>query len=257
MMNGGFLDNPGLYTGEMGLVLFFYLYADYTGNEVYWDYALELLEKVQDRINVETPIDYKNGLAGIGSTIEYLVQQGYIEADTDEILEDFDDRMFSVRNVPQMSAEEIISIAIYAIWRLSGSKSKNKLLLNKILPPLINAMDEWCASHDVTLPMVPYLKHVVEDETQNLSFDSPLVIPGWNHFFCKNSPYCSIKGPSPRFLEIMAMNDIFNPKTLDLGFPNGLAGIGMTLLTELNEDSSWTSLIQNDLIPIKNESIPV
>ena len=30
MINGGFLVNPGLYTGEMGLVLFFFHYADYT-----------------------------------------------------------------------------------------------------------------------------------------------------------------------------------------------------------------------------------
>ena len=57
MINGGFLDNPGLYTGEMGLVLFFIHYANYTKNETYQDYAFELLERVRGRIHDETPID--------------------------------------------------------------------------------------------------------------------------------------------------------------------------------------------------------
>ena len=35
LMKGGFLDNPGLYTGEMGLVLFFARYARYTQNNLF------------------------------------------------------------------------------------------------------------------------------------------------------------------------------------------------------------------------------
>jgi len=27
LINGGFMDNPGLFTGEMGLALFFFRYA--------------------------------------------------------------------------------------------------------------------------------------------------------------------------------------------------------------------------------------
>jgi len=72
VINGGFLDNPGLYTGEMGLALFFFHYADFMKNEIYKDYAFELLEKVQERIHEETPIDFKQGLTGIGSAIECL-----------------------------------------------------------------------------------------------------------------------------------------------------------------------------------------
>ena len=73
LINGGFLNNQGLYSGDMGLVLFFFYYADYTKDEAYRDYAFELFERVQDRIHEETPIDYENGLAGIDSAIELLV----------------------------------------------------------------------------------------------------------------------------------------------------------------------------------------
>ena len=34
LINSGFLDNPGLFTGEMGLVLFFFRYARYSKNEL-------------------------------------------------------------------------------------------------------------------------------------------------------------------------------------------------------------------------------
>ena len=85
LMNGGFLSNPGLYTGEMGLVLFFTRYARYTQNDLYLDYAYGLMEKLQNRIHRDTSIDYKQGLSGIGSAIEYLVQNGFFEANTDEI----------------------------------------------------------------------------------------------------------------------------------------------------------------------------
>ena len=94
LMNGGFLSNPGLYTGEMGLVLFFTRYARYTQNDLYMEYAYELMEKIQNRVHRGSPINYKEGLAGIGSAIEYLVQNGFFEADTDDVLEEFDERIF-------------------------------------------------------------------------------------------------------------------------------------------------------------------
>jgi len=77
LMNGGFLSNPGLYTGEMGLSLFFAHYARYTKNDLYLEYSYNLLEKLQNSLHRESSVNYKNGLTGIGSTIEYLVQNGY------------------------------------------------------------------------------------------------------------------------------------------------------------------------------------
>ena len=72
LMNGGFLGNPGLYTGEMGLVLFFLRYVRFTQNKLYKEYSAGLIEKIQDRIHQETPINYKQGLAGVGSAVECL-----------------------------------------------------------------------------------------------------------------------------------------------------------------------------------------
>ena len=141
ILNGGFSDNPGLYNGEMGLVVFFFHYARETQKILYDEYGYDLIEKVQNNIHQETPISYKNGLAGIGSAIEYLVQHGFVEAQTDEILEDFDDRMFSVHNLPQLSIEEVESIAYYAKWRMSGNSSKKEMIRQTILPQIENVID--------------------------------------------------------------------------------------------------------------------
>ena len=251
MINGGFLDNPGLYSGDMGLVLFFFYYADYTEDKVYRDYAFELLERVQDRIHEETPIDYKDGLAGIGSTIEFLVQECFIEGDTDEILEDFDNQIFSVRNMSQLSIDELVSIAYYAIWRILGSHSKKKVLINDILPLIVKAMDEWCSNHELTNPVIECFKNIVEDETTRLIHDLSFENMGWDRLICWDSPYVSVSRPSSRFLEIMSRNenDIFCQNNLDLGLWNGLSGIGMTLISEIDDDAgcSWALLL-----PISN-----
>ena len=42
LINGGFLDNPGLYTGEMGLVLFFFCYARFQTNKLFENYSFDL-----------------------------------------------------------------------------------------------------------------------------------------------------------------------------------------------------------------------
>lgn len=127
LLNGWFLDNPGLYSGKMGLALFFFRYARHTQCELYSEYGFELIEKIQNSIHQETPINYKQGIAGIGAAIEYLVQKNYIKTCTDETLEEFDNRLLSIRNLPHLSFEDIISIAYYAVWRFYGSNSKKEL----------------------------------------------------------------------------------------------------------------------------------
>ena len=78
--------------------------------DLYYDYAYELFEKIQNRIHRDSPINYKQGLSGIGSAIEYLVQNGYFNADTDEVLEDFDRRIFFTYNLPYLSVREIVDV---------------------------------------------------------------------------------------------------------------------------------------------------
>ena len=94
LINGGFSANPRLCSGEMCLALFFW-YAHFTQNKLYSNYGFKLIKVIQTGINLETSIDYKKGLTGLGSTVEYLVQTSFVETDTNNILDDFDKQIFS------------------------------------------------------------------------------------------------------------------------------------------------------------------
>jgi lantibiotic modifying enzyme len=93
IINGSFTSSLGLYHGKMGIVLFFAHYARYTGNLLYDDFAGELLEEILEEIHTGIPVNFENGLCGIGWGVEYLVQNKFMEGDTAEILEDIDQRI--------------------------------------------------------------------------------------------------------------------------------------------------------------------
>ena len=103
LLNASFIDNLGLMHGKMGISIFFYHLSRQTGDKIYEDYAGELIDEIYEEITANTPVDFENGLAGIGWGIEYLVQNDFIEADTDDVLEEFDNRIFKelIYNTPK------------------------------------------------------------------------------------------------------------------------------------------------------------
>lgn len=94
LINASFIDNMGLMHGKMGIAIYFFHLSRETQNPVYENYAGELIDEIYEEISITTPFDFENGLAGIGWGIEYLVQNGFIEAETNEVLEDFDNKLF-------------------------------------------------------------------------------------------------------------------------------------------------------------------
>ena len=79
LLNASFIGNLGLMHGKMGIAIYFFHLAQETKNQIYEDYAGELIDEIYDEISTTTPLDFENGLAGIGWGIEYLVQNGFIE----------------------------------------------------------------------------------------------------------------------------------------------------------------------------------
>jgi lantibiotic modifying enzyme len=86
LLNASFIDSIGLLNGKTGISIFFYEYGRYTGNKIYTDYAGELIDEIYEEIAQNTPLSFAGGLTGIGWGIEYLVNNKFIDADTDEVL---------------------------------------------------------------------------------------------------------------------------------------------------------------------------
>jgi hypothetical protein len=93
VLNGTLTECPGLIHGKMGIAVFFFHYARHTGNELFADYAMDLVGEMLDQIHVNSPADYEKGIAGIGAGINYLILNKFLITD-DDICEDFDYRMY-------------------------------------------------------------------------------------------------------------------------------------------------------------------
>jgi len=87
-------NNYGLYNGKTGLCICYFLLAAITEDKGFEAKARILLDELSDNINSVEQLDFANGLAGIGWGIEWLVQNKFVDANTDEVLEDLDDELY-------------------------------------------------------------------------------------------------------------------------------------------------------------------
>lgn len=93
VLNGTLTECPGLVHGKMGIAIFFFHYAKFTNNMLFADYAMDVLNEIQEQIHVSSPADYENGIAGIGVGFDYLIRNKFLLVKED-ICEDFDERMY-------------------------------------------------------------------------------------------------------------------------------------------------------------------
>lgn len=178
IINTSSLDSIGLYHGKMGVVLFFVNYARLTNNNLYHEFAGELLNEVYNEIRVDIPIDFENGLCGIGCGIEYLLQYNFMEGDSDEILFDIDEKIMErdLTRIIDVSLETgLLGILYYIDKRLSSSHKKtdkirfdSQYLLNyeKVKAEFIVPREEEVLTH--MLSGVSFAKHKISDLTLGL-----------------------------------------------------------------------------------------
>ena len=173
LLNAGFIDNPGLLNGKMGIAIFFYNYSRFTKNKIYEDFAGELVDEIYEEINISTPVNFENGLTGIGWGIEYLVKNGFVQADTDEALEEIDNVIYKHRiNSPVLinTGDDLFGYGLYHIARILGHEIDDKNLTTLIKKyHLIFLVDEC----ERLLEQKSYTRFNIESLTIN-SFNSIL-----------------------------------------------------------------------------------
>ncbi|MDH6533771.1 hypothetical protein D0T51_02060 [Parabacteroides sp. 52] len=128
ILNASFLTDLGLYHGKMGIVLFFAHYARYTGETIYDEFAGELLDEIFQEIHDEIPINFESGLCGIGWGLEYLLENGFMEGDSDEILFEIDQKVMEkdIQRVKDQSIKTGLEGIYYYVNKRLHSKNRNK-----------------------------------------------------------------------------------------------------------------------------------
>jgi len=141
--------NHGLLNGNTGLSIFFYNLALKTGISEYEKLADILLDRAFSNLSSSTSPDFENGLAGIGWGIEYLAQNKFAEGNTDEILEEVDNKVFRLLNEEIHSSFELTSgltgYLYYLIMRLKNKMppaSMAEKINRELLILTINKLDE-------------------------------------------------------------------------------------------------------------------
>lgn len=148
----------GFLQGNTGLCIFFYHLSRQTNNPEYEKLADDLLDKVFASLTTSASADFEDGLAGIGWGIEYLLQHGLAEGDSDEILEEVDNKVFKALNEKNHTSFELGNgLAGYLFYLINRLKDKPEPLsmaqrINKELLILtINKIDELAIAQFPTL----------------------------------------------------------------------------------------------------------
>lgn len=142
IINNVNLINNGLYHGKMGIVICLCEYARYINDDIYLDLAGDLLDEIISKIDMHMPINYENGLCGIGWGIEYLIRQKYMFGNSDEILEELDARVMQIdidRMVDFSVETGLGGIALYMIARITA---KDRIAGNAI-PFDLKYLESW------------------------------------------------------------------------------------------------------------------
>lgn len=141
----------GILTGQMGIAIFFYHYSRYSNNEEYKELADTMLSDILKKISAEVSICFCSGLTGIGWGIEYLYQNGFIEGDTNEIMEIFDKKIMEIDplRISNLSRNYGLGgIVLYLLARLYTIEKEGKvypfdtLYLNEVYKKVSTIIEE-------------------------------------------------------------------------------------------------------------------
>jgi hypothetical protein len=260
LLNGSLVESSGLIHGKMGIAIFFFHYGRYTGNELFEEYAMDLIGEIQEQIQDNVSPDYGDGLAGIGVGIDYLARNGFLELEND-VLEDVDQLMYrTVMYTPSQNFSFYHGLTGYArYWASRFETPEADQALRQILEQIsqnINSIPEpeqwdvfsflsdlngWAAYANKTENLLAYcharwpIIRKPQEAFQRLGH-SRIGERVRNYLCCS---YLSID-----FGKSREEKPSWDMKQEEMGLLNGYAGEGLCLLSNLNpKDIAWIGLL--------------
>ena len=120
------VSKTGLMTGTTGIAILLYHYARYKNQPEITEYANHLITTFSTEIKLDAGLSLDNGLLGIAWGFDYLIKQGFVQAE-DDIFEEIDAFLFE-----ENSALYLFDLGIEAekglhVWnRLNSCESSQK-----------------------------------------------------------------------------------------------------------------------------------
>ena len=273
LLNGTLTECTGLVHGKMGIAVFFFHYARYTGNELFTDYSMYLIGELLNQIHINSNADYEKGIAGIGVGIDYLIQNNFLDVDED-ICEDFDIRMVRAIRYEQWKDFSLYNgLTGYGRYWITRTRYKTPLIkarknliyiienIEEKLPEMsiFEQTDVYCFLHDLQ-----GLSNIIDIRIIDFLLDKfrkrwELHLLDINHSFLRldNSEVGNIVRmiQQYRYFNCVCKDEINNTLTQisdlnmeqlpeNTGLLNGYAGEGMIRLSALEpSNTTWTNLL--------------
>jgi len=124
----------GLLNGMSGISLFNFYYSHYVKQEEPCNIALNIIGHVFDKIAKKNIYHtFCTGLGGVGWTIEHLIQNNFMDGNTNEILKESDEYLFGkmlydIKNNNYDFLHGAIGNGLYFLNRLSNPESETYLI---------------------------------------------------------------------------------------------------------------------------------
>ena len=120
----------GLFHGKTGIMLYLYLYADYSKNKIVYEFAGNLLDGLMTNSG-KAPSSFEYGIAGLGWSINKLLHADIIGGNPDKVMQPLDEQLLDLMAQDRWSPEwhELI----YFADRVSESASTAEKVTNMLL----------------------------------------------------------------------------------------------------------------------------
>ena len=131
MLESLFLKEAGLLYGKMGVGIAFFDLGERTGQAAFTAQGDELVSGILDGLDFRTNWDFATGLSGIAWGIEYLVQNGYEDCNTNIVCRDIDWKIsqLSIVRMDDLSLDTgLEGILHYVLARAKGALAQNSKL---------------------------------------------------------------------------------------------------------------------------------
>lgn len=125
-------DDIGLITGQTGIVIAIVNYARRFRMPWLEEAADFIVDNITRRIRRMSSCGFSSGLAGIGWGVEYLIQQGFMEGDSNEILADVDRRI--MRTDIRFTDDNSLDNGTLGLWHYVWARIQGNLLNSNTLP---------------------------------------------------------------------------------------------------------------------------
>ncbi len=142
-------SNPllGLWDGKMGIAITFFHLSGLTKNKMYEIEANNMIDEVYNSLTHNIAFDFANGLLGIGCGFEYIINKGFAEGDSDEILSEIDAVVRSIidgRPIDSLDiGEGVCGVGYYLYCRLRNKKENDEILITLRLKEYLIYLIDW------------------------------------------------------------------------------------------------------------------